>query len=420
MTTQINDKHNVCPVCLLEFPSKKEVAQHFDELHGAISYISCYICEEEIFGGIKNYLLHITANHPGFSPKCGPKIFSKIVEMKKLPSKGNDEAQSKKKPIFGKTSCPICEKEVMPKFLITHIRCFHGIDKYRFYSQKQMCPNCPLAFRRYLLVNHMKTVHNTKIEFPGVTVSKNELGSKRPILVTVKPEVMTSSKAKVTSNSHTNHNSEEQQNTVLYTKRPVERFYNGGNYLKKWYPTASKKSKVKCRMCSKLFSARYLNRHVNNAHTQERLHKCRYCPEEFTKENLLSCHMKYVHQINKLKEKKHMCHTCGSRFHHPYTLRMHIRCIHERKRDHLCDLCGAKFQYLHALKDHKLTHAGIKTFFCKICQKRFMKSASCRKHLRNVHHLEPLGKLNNPLEKDSLLYGRVENLIAEPTVPDDL
>ena len=400
-----------CPVCLLSFPSKKEAAKHFDDIHGNVSHIQCYLCNDVIYGGIKPYLLHIAAIHPNTSPKQNTRVFSKLVstneinaikltksldEDMNIPSKLRKihyEEKDKKESKTRKNPCPICDKEIKSKKLLLHIKDFHGIENYRYYWQQEKCSICSLPFRRYLLSKHLLTVHKTQIKF-SEGLDDPDQSVDNSVLIEINPQKTVVSKISESSEQLLSK-------SEFCLKKPK-------NYLKEWYPEATKREKVKCQICSKKYSACYLNIHVIDSHIK-RTFRCQFCSEEFDKQNLLKCHLKYVHQkFYKKKEKKHKCEKCSREFYHPSTLLNHIKNIHEKQRNHLCDICGDKFQYLHALKDHKLTHAGVKTFFCKICNKRFMKSTTCRKHIRMVHHLELTARLNNPLEKDSLPYGRID------------
>ena len=65
----------------------------------------------------------------------------------------------------------------------------------------------------------------------------------------------------------------------------------------------------------------------------------------------MKIHVRTVHE----GRRDYKCDSCGTLFKHPIGLRRHIVAIHEGRKDHKCDICGKEFAYQQHMYRHKKT-----------------------------------------------------------------
>ena len=67
-------------------------------------------------------------------------------------------------------------------------------------------------------------------------------------------------------------------------------------------------------------------------------------------------------------------------------LKVHIRTVHEGKKDHICDSCGKGFPVAGKLKQHiHIVHDGRKDYKCQSCGKLFSVAGNLKQHINKVH-----------------------------------
>ena len=78
--------------------------------------------------------------------------------------------------------------------------------------------------------------------------------------------------------------------------------------------------------------------------------QCHFCEKFFFDENILSLHVKALHQQG--DEKLFSCETCEKSFKTKKYLHNHKRIVHEKNRNAICDTCGHSFPTKYSLKYH--------------------------------------------------------------------
>ena len=182
--------------------------------------------------------------------------------------------------------------------------------------------------------------------------------------------------------------------------------------LKKKYEKTNKFHK--CDSCDKSFSKADLKEHINTVHINEvkkgtqcdkcgisysrakslkehnrivhegiKNHKCTECGKLFGYSSSLKKHMAYCHGF---KESTKCCDQCGKCFYKNGELQIHIKLVHEGRKDHKCDSCGKFFISKQAVRKHIHTiHEGHKDYCCESCGKSFSTAFSLKIHMSAVH-----------------------------------
>ena len=87
---------------------------------------------------------------------------------------------------------------------------------------------------------------------------------------------------------------------------------------------------------------------------------------ELTDSNLVS---------NRLRQgppkKIHQCRLCMKRCNSPSDLLLHIKYVHEQRKDENCHICDKKFARKKDLQRHIMRHEKIKNFVCELCGKGY-------------------------------------------------
>ena len=70
-------------------------------------------------------------------------------------------------------------------------------------------------------------------------------------------------------------------------------------------------------------------------------------------------------------KKIHQCRLCMKRCNSPSDLLLHIKYVHERRKDENCHICDKKFARKKDLQRHIMRHEKIKNFVCELCGKGY-------------------------------------------------
>jgi uncharacterized C2H2 Zn-finger protein len=93
--------------------------------------------------------------------------------------------------------------------------------------------------------------------------------------------------------------------------------------------------------------------HVRTVHEKRRDYACPHCTAAFGAANSLTTHVRTVHE----KRRDHACPHCTAAFGVANTLMAHVRTVHEKRRDHACPHCTAAFGRAGSLARHvRLVH----------------------------------------------------------------
>ena len=75
--------------------------------------------------------------------------------------------------------------------------------------------------------------------------------------------------------------------------------------------------------------------------------KCNHCEKSFFDNQILSLHIKSVHQIPKKvsrsKNRKSICNKCERICSSPNALKRHMIVVHEKSKDFVCNPCNKSF-----------------------------------------------------------------------------
>ena len=88
---------------------------------------------------------------------------------------------------------------------------------------------------------------------------------------------------------------------------------------------------------------------------------------EYQGSAILFLKKKYPLFIRHSGVKPHTCTVCDKRFSDSSNLARHVRAVHEKMKPHKCSDCGKAFAEAAKLSDYKLTHSGVKTHSCDMC-----------------------------------------------------
>ena len=105
---------------------------------------------------------------------------------------------------------------------------------------------------------------------------------------------------------------------------------------------------------------------------------CKECPNKYSSEKSLYCHVRLVHRGLYNFE----CEKCGKKFLNKHHFGTHLR-LHMHVLGFTCNVCGCKFPRKPLLTHHLLTEHGPK-YECNHCGSNYRSSKSLRAHLREV------------------------------------
>jgi Zinc finger, C2H2 type len=167
------------------------------------------------------------------------------------------------------------------------------------------------------------------------------------------------------------------------------------------------KNRFKCQQCKKICNSEYAMRsHKLELHLNEKKpvkkpvprvkpppqnrrisfgkYRCHFCDHESfqfagIKQHILKHHLSVDEAIK--------CGECEQVFNHPDILKMHVRNLHNKKKE-LCNLCGKLLSDIFSLRQHiAYFHDKIK-YRCKLCPLAVNHMSSLRKHMRKVHAID--------------------------------
>eukprot|EP00057_Strongylocentrotus_purpuratus_P004516 XP_003728855.1 PREDICTED: uncharacterized protein LOC100892642 [Strongylocentrotus purpuratus] len=150
-------------------------------------------------------------------------------------------------------------------------------------------------------------------------------------------------------------------------------------------------SKLNCRFCGNLHCSEVtLKRHIETYHPERVDDRgkfvCELCGAVRHKFSQLKAHM-ICH--NQPKQK---CQICSKVFLRPASLKQHIQQVHAGRKDYTCQYCGKRISSSTSLQDHERLHTGEKPYVCLECGKSFRIRQSYKTHLQTKHSKEkPFG-----------------------------
>lgn len=206
--------------------------------------------------------------------------------------------------------------------------------------------------------------------------------------------------------------------------------YSNELNLKKHIYNVHKMVKVKCEICGKEINKKSLDRHMRCVHSASISVKkerkpvpddekipCHLCNKKCLNLISLQCHMKNIHQAERLKcsqcdfqgirkelkvhvKKQHtnevyQCSRCQKILKSKSTLKEHMW-IHTDHRRFICDICGMRFKRTSNYHGHLKSHQK-KKFQCQLCGNFFLRKRYLAVHEQTIHNY--YGEGVPPLEK---------------------
>ena len=168
---------------------------------------------------------------------------------------------------------------------------------------------------------------------------------------------------------------------------------------------SKEEKQIKCDPCKQEFTAsRYYIAHFKAIHgggmppgyEKSMQFSCDQCHRTFSLNMTLKRHIQIKHPTtinrnldcnndafanadskvsNRLRQgppkKNHQCRLCMKTHNSPSDLLVHIKSVHERRKDENCHICDKKFARKNDLRKHIMRHERIKNFVCELCGKGY-------------------------------------------------
>ncbi|CAB3258679.1 unnamed protein product [Arctia plantaginis] len=136
----------------------------------------------------------------------------------------------------------------------------------------------------------------------------------------------------------------------------------------------------KCDVCCKMYSKKYLKRHLLH-HTDVRPYVCKLCSRTYTTVSDIMRHGFRVHSGIKM-----LCaYKCGFSSAYTGALKEHEDRVHKNTYKYTCDKCGKGFQVKTWYDQHQNIHTGLKPFVCDICGHAFHMEKNLTTHRWKIH-----------------------------------
>jgi len=109
---------------------------------------------------------------------------------------------------------------------------------------------------------------------------------------------------------------------------------------------------------------------------------CNECGKSFTRKHYVTVHVRTVHE----KRRDYQCYKCGKAFGEASLLRRHCQAVHDDERCFECNECGAVFRTA-AYRDNHINavHKKEPSFACDKCQKVFRWKGDVSRHKKSEH-----------------------------------
>ena len=126
-------------------------------------------------------------------------------------------------------------------------------------------------------------------------------------------------------------------------------------------------TKVKCPICSKELTSKWLKEHMIETHGEKGRYQCQMCEKSFHRSTQFQ---KHTNKHNGIRNDVVICNYCEK----PFTvgrLKNHMIGNHGEKGRYQCKMCEKSFHNMGEFKKHTLTHTSEKPFKCSKCELSF-------------------------------------------------
>ena len=378
MISHQNEKPYVCETCGLNFKKKQLLVKHTKRIHEKEYKFSCEQCNEKFFERY-NLKLHVKTVHlKEFNYQCEDcgRKYAELHKANRCICKNRTPGTVRKRlenlPMnteelekLPKLTCDICEKVFVGQdALQAHKELGHKmnveipVDKSKYFK----CGNCDKSYvAKYMLERHVKVHHPTQ-------------------------EVLNSIESKC-GNCGIHFGSANQLNFHLSSCCPHNlkdftcKECNLGNWhstgaLRRHYAEAHKMDMEICDISGCRVGTQTMKEHIQSRHGN---FKCDKCEKVFGTKHKLFYHKAHYHEgklkrfkcdkcdfstteRTKLKNHyavqhdqavKYQCHACKFSSYIEYNLKLHVRNVHEGKRElNYCSFCTQSFVTKKGLRKH--------------------------------------------------------------------
>jgi len=109
---------------------------------------------------------------------------------------------------------------------------------------------------------------------------------------------------------------------------------------------------------------------------------CPHCDKRFTRKHYVGVHVRTVHD----RKRDFQCYKCGRAFGEAGLLKRHVQAVHENVRPFECDQCQLSFNSQAYLETHvKAVHDKSLKFSCDQCDKVFRWKGDVSRHKKSEH-----------------------------------
>ena len=150
-----------------------------------------------------------------------------------------------------------------------------------------------------------------------------------------------------------------------------------------------------------------LKHYIKTVHEKNKKHKCEMCHEAFSLKNVLTNHIKIVHEgqrsfskkqnlSNQKKEvdmkiKTFKCKDCDKSFSCKKNVESHERLVHgviKPSQRYTCNECKTSYEQKEQIESHiNSVHLNKRPYKCNLCEESFFIDSQLKQHLKRTHRI---------------------------------
>ena len=150
-----------------------------------------------------------------------------------------------------------------------------------------------------------------------------------------------------------------------------------------------------------------LKRYIKTVHEKKKEHKCEMCHETFSLKNVLTNHIKIVHEGQRsfskkqnlnnqrkevdMKIKTFKCKDCNKSFSSKKNVESHERLVHgviKPSQRYTCNECKTSYEEKELIESHiNSVHLNKRPYKCNLCEESFFIDSELKQHLKRTHRI---------------------------------